>query len=110
MHFRLRANLPFRCWDSKLGSELPDLKGLFESPPGWRMVNAAQIVQFSLDRTGAKLKAETVVVTSMASIPDDRDYIFDRPFLVAMRQRESKAPFFLLWVDDAAMMSAPAAE
>jgi len=86
-------------------SYLPDLQHPYESPPGWRINTAAQVIQFSLDRTGARLKAETAISVAAAEMPTNRDYIFDRPFLLAMRQREAAAPFFLLWVDDAAAMS-----
>jgi hypothetical protein len=87
---------------------MSELQGALESPAGWRMTSAAQMVQFSLDRTGAKLKTETRLMATAAMPRQNRDYLFDRPFLLAMRQREAKAPFFLLWVDDAARMSVQA--
>ncbi len=86
-------------------SSLSDLQGALESPAGGRITNVAQMVQFSLDRTGAKLKSETWVKFRSGKPLRVRDFIFDRPFLLALRQREAKEPFFLLWVDDAAMMS-----
>lgn len=88
-------------------SSLPDLQGALESPASGRITTAAQMVQFSLDRTGARLKSETWAKFRGGKPPRIRDYLFDRPFLLAMRQRDAGEPFFLLWVDDTAMMSDP---
>jgi hypothetical protein len=33
-----------------------------------------------------------------------RDFTFDRPFLIALKQRDVDDPFFLMWVANAELM------
>jgi len=87
-------------------SALPELQGELVKPPGARIRQAQQAVQFRLDRTGVKLKAETMLSRAVAAEAPARHYYFNRPFLLALLTRDRETPFFLLWVDDAGMMGA----
>jgi hypothetical protein len=68
---------------------------------GQRLDVAQQDVLFRLDRGGAELKAES----KMFCAPVPTHFVFDRPFLVYMSQRGSKAPFFALWTDNAELLT-----
>jgi len=56
---------------------------------------AKQSIRFDLDKGGAELRAEAAIV--LRPIPARFDC--DGPFLVFMRRRAAKRPFFALWVD-----------
>lgn len=62
---------------------------------------ALQDVHFRLDRSGAELASQAHV--GWASAGKDL-YVFDRPFLVVLRLRESKKPFFAVWVDNTELL------
>jgi hypothetical protein len=62
---------------------------------------AFQSIRFGLDERGAKLTSEAVLETKKSAA---RLLIFNRPYLIAMLKRESAEPYFLMWVDNAALM------
>ncbi len=63
---------------------------------------ALQTIQFKLDRSGATLKS-TVFVEVLASPP--KLLIFDRPFLIYLKKRDATYPFFVMWVNNAELLS-----
>jgi hypothetical protein len=69
--------------------------------PAMPIVEARQGIKFRLDRCGAMLESEAVF--AIAAIP--RYFRFDRPFLVYMKKRDCEQPFFVMWVDNAELLS-----
>jgi hypothetical protein len=62
---------------------------------------AQQDIRFRLDRSGAELRSEAK--TYMEPVPDF--YVFDRPFLLQMKKRGAKMPYFVMWVGNAELLS-----
>ncbi len=80
--------------------ELEDRQMKGGAVDGWRILVAQQDIQFRLDRSGAELKSEA----ALGSESDPARYVFDRPFLIYMKKRGAKAPFFVLWVENAELL------
>ena len=64
---------------------------------------ALQMIQFRLDRSGAELKSEAKLYAESAP----NHFIFDQPFLIYMKKRGAEHPFFVMWVDNAELLSKP---
>jgi len=81
----------------------PDLENLgVRGPKGSTVIDRAlQITTLRLDHKGVEMKSLALLITRGAS---GRAYPFDRPFLVALRKRGSERPYFLLWVEDPALL------
>jgi hypothetical protein len=55
---------------------------------------------FRLDRGGAEVASEAKVYVK----PGASFFDFDRPFLVYMKKRGGKRPFFAAWVENAELL------
>jgi hypothetical protein len=64
------------------------------------ITEAMQTIEFRLDRSGAKVESEALMVAKSAP----RRLVFDRPFLVYMQKRGAEQPFFVMWVDNAELL------
>ena len=64
--------------------------------------DATQLIRFQLDESGAILDAEAAVMTLNGDEPppDPRRFVFDRPFLLYLQQRQAKQPYFVMWVEN----------
>ena len=62
---------------------------------------AQQDISFRLDRHGAELRAESKI----HFLPIPTHFIFDRPFLICMKKRSEKTPFFVMWIDNAELLT-----
>jgi hypothetical protein len=89
------------------------LKGLAFLNESWRaggmyLSNAKQIVRFRLDKAGARLESEGVLVSDNGdSDPEPgRNFVFDKPFLIYLREQGAEQPYFALWVENAELMQA----
>ncbi len=71
----------------------PALQGLYVD-------TAIQTIQFRLDRNSADLASEARDVVK----PGASYFHFDRPFLVCMKKRGGKHPFFVMWVENAELL------
>ena len=69
--------------------------------PAMPIVEAMQTVQFRLDRCGAAVESEAKL--SVKALP--REFLFNRPFLVYMQKRGAEQPFFVMWVDNAELLT-----
>lgn len=67
---------------------------------------ALQMIQFKLDRSGAELKSEA----KLYAAPVPNHFVFDQPFLIYMKKRGAVHPFFVMWVDNAELLSKPSAQ
>jgi len=63
---------------------------------------AEQSVQFCLDERGAKIKSEFMGGVGMRGMGKTRyiDLLFDKPFLILIKRKDSKYPYFALWVSN----------
>lgn len=62
---------------------------------------ALQMIQFRLDHSGAELKSEA----KLYAAPIPNNFVFDQPFLIYMKKRGAEHPFFVMWVDNAELLS-----
>lgn len=68
---------------------------------------AIQTIQFRLDEVGAVLKSKATfaaAASAEAREPKYVDLIFDQPFLLTLRYRESKHPYLAIWVENAEIL------
>lgn len=83
-------------------SELEGADKLLLNPgfEGYWIERARQAIDFKLDRSGAELISETKVMAE--AMP--QYFLFDRPFLIYMKERGAEHPFFVMWVDNAELL------
>jgi hypothetical protein len=68
---------------------------------GW----AFEAIDFKLDRSGAEVSSWSEVRALLDGEGEKATaYRFDRPFLVYLKKREAKRPFFVMWVDNAELL------
>jgi len=67
-----------------------------------------QLVRFQLNEKGAILKSEAVIVAMAGAAPGPEPMphylIFDKPFLILLKQKNSQQPYFALWVGNASLL------
>ena len=80
--------------------ELTD-KMVANSNPPMPIVEALQMIEFRLDRSGAVLESEARLIVMSAP----RHFEFNRPFLVYVQKRDAEHPFFVMWVDNAELLA-----
>ena len=77
-------------------------KVLLDGPvAGLYLDTARQVIRFRLDRSGVRLASESTI--QYKSSP--RDFHFDRPYLIVMQKRGASHPYFVMWVEDAELLS-----
>jgi hypothetical protein len=74
----------------------------FQNPPlqGLFLDTALQSIQFRLDRSGAELASEAKIYVK----PGASYFNVTRPFLIVVKKRDAKHPFFVMWVDNAELL------
>ena len=78
-----------------------------DQPSGSRVESATQIVQFRLDERGAVVWSEAAVIGENGSYdytPGTRKFIFDKPFLIMLREAPEKQPYFAAWIGNTDLM------
>jgi hypothetical protein len=70
---------------------------------GQILVLARQDTFFRLDRRGVELRSEAQIGTTIG-IPTPTYFVINRPFLVYMKKRGDKTPYFAMWVDNAELL------
>ena len=70
---------------------------------GYHIVKALQTIRFRMDRSGAELASEA----RLPCAPTPTHYLCNRPFLIVMKKRDTERPFFVMWVDNAELLSKP---
>jgi hypothetical protein len=79
--------------------------------PGYFILEALQIIDFALSRTGITIKSSAIITVPpfanrgrrLREVP--RYFYFNRPFLVYVKKRQGDTkPFFAMWVDNAELM------
>ena len=73
------------------------------------ITRAHQDLQFLLDEKGAWVVAVAEVIGENGHDGDVqtgmRRFVFDRPFLVAIKEPDSTAPFLIAWIGNSALMT-----
>lgn len=64
------------------------------------IVSACQNIRFRLDERGAVLNSESIIALGI----DDRTFKFDKPYLIYLKRRGAKAPYFVMWVANTELM------
>jgi hypothetical protein len=66
------------------------------------VADATQLIRFQLDESGAILDAEAgiVMLNGDEPPPEPRRFVFDRPFLLYLQQRQAQQPYFVMWVEN----------
>jgi len=108
-----RDNLSIPKLNYDLAKNFKDLEGLTLKPgpntPVQNLVTSEvkQLVRFQLNEKGAVLKSEAVIVmmsAAMAQPLDTHEMIFDKPFLILMKQADASQPYFAMWVGNASLL------
>lgn len=68
------------------------------------ILGALQDVRFQLDEKGARLRSEGHIAIGCGGPPMGRRFIFDDPFLILMKRKDAKNPYFAMWVDNAELL------
>ena len=97
-----------------LRSNFPELEGLHLKPgPNTPVKNLVitevkQLVRFQLNEKGAVLKSEAAIAVAGAAFgmqEQPHEMIFDKPFLILMKQASSHQPYFAMWVGNASLLT-----
>jgi hypothetical protein len=65
---------------------------------------AIQTIRFKLDEKGTILKSEARISVPCESPMKPRRLIFDRPFLLYLKEKGAKYPYFAMWVGNAELL------
>jgi hypothetical protein len=104
IHPRDTLLIPTMNW--KIEHRFRELEGedkVFVNPAlrGLHLDTALQIIHFKLDRSGAELGSEFKVYVK----PGRSFFHFNKPFLIVLKKRASNRPVFVMWVDNAELLS-----
>lgn len=75
--------------------------------PGYEIAAMFENIKFDMDNKGARVENEAGIIgtTSMPVEPVERKYIIlDKPFWVVMKRTDSRNPYFILGVNNTAIM------
>ena len=82
-------------YDELTGKDIVGSKYIIDS--------AIEVIDFSLDNTGARIKNEAMMgvrTTALRPHEPDRLYYFNKPFVLFIRAKDGKVPYFALKVKD----------
>lgn len=114
-HLRAVDLLQVPVMACSIGTPLTELIGLKlptqQWPDRW-IADARETIRFRLDEFGAELIADThMVVADNGHGPElivrpltPRRFVCDRPFLLALREQNAAAPYFLAWIGNADLL------
>ena len=71
---------------------------------GYYISAALQSIKFRLNETGALLKSEAIERIAAAPNTGKRTFIFDKPFLIYLKQKNAKYPYFAMWVENTSIL------
>lgn len=99
--------VPSMAWDIThhfTGLEGPDKRLENKGFEDIFLLYAMQGIRFRLDRGGVELQSEALMAAATC-IP--RTFVFDHPFFVFVRKRDSNLPFFAMYVANAELLCKP---
>lgn len=89
-------------------SELENKRIMNKGWEGWSIAKASQDIKFKLDEKGAilesKARIDVIVGFPPFELEKPRKFIFDRPFLICLKQKNSHQPYFALWVNNSELL------
>jgi hypothetical protein len=86
----------------KIHFELGDHRRL---EAGTLPVELRRRVLFRMDEMGLRLVASTSIGIKEAEVPESpEEFLLDRPFLIALRERDATDPYLLLWIQNTDLM------
>ena len=92
-----RLNFDIEHYFTQLGGKKFTNKGFEKYGIGY----AVQTVRFKLDEKGAIVKSEAKIATPCERGPEElKRLIFDKPFLICLKEKKGKYPYFAVWVDN----------
>jgi hypothetical protein len=108
-----RDNLSIPKLNFDLEKNFKDLEGLTLKPgPNTPVKNLVttevkQLVRFQLNEKGAVLKSEATIAVGSSAVAfplNQHEMIFDKPFLILMKQADASQPYFAMWVGNASLL------
>lgn len=69
---------------------------------GWKGLfigKADQGIRFRLDESGAQLRSQADLNVKSTYRKEPREFIFDKPFLIYLKERSSQQPYLAIWVE-----------
>jgi hypothetical protein len=99
-----RDRLSIPKLDFSINHSFKELTGCYFENKGWEdwfIGMALQWIRFRLTEKGALLKSEAKIM-AIRGIP--HSYAFNKPFLIYLRHKDAKYPYFAMWVDNAELM------
>ena len=70
----------------------------------WYIETAEQQIRFKLDEAGAVLKSRVFIGAMKEEPPapllEPRRFIFDKPFLICLKEKQGHLPYFSMWVNN----------
>ncbi|MDF2521412.1 MAG: hypothetical protein K0R84_2040 [Clostridia bacterium] len=85
-------------------TELEDKAVLNSGFEDYVIEKAIQNIVFSLDEKGAVLKSEAKILMCGSAPTIRRNLIFDKPFLLYLKEKDAEYPYFAMWVDNPELM------
>ncbi|KNY25180.1 dockerin type I domain-containing protein [Pseudobacteroides cellulosolvens] len=69
-----------------------------------RIEKAYQNVKFNLDKEGAKLASEAIIVVATPGmgphVDTSKHLVFDKQYMICLKQKDAQNPYLLIWVDN----------
>ncbi|KNY26193.1 hypothetical protein [Pseudobacteroides cellulosolvens] len=75
-----------------------------QSLAGFNITKAYQDVTFSLNKRGASLASEAVILATSA-IVKTKQLDFDKQFLICLKEKEAENPYLVIWVDNSDILA-----
>ncbi|SHJ95294.1 Serpin (serine protease inhibitor) [Clostridium cavendishii DSM 21758] len=87
-------------------TELEDKKVLNKGFEDYKISSAIQRTQFDLTEKGAELKSKGEISMKKSSLPisKPKNLIFDKPFLLYMKEKDKNRPYFVTWINNTDIM------
>lgn len=93
--------------DISLPHHYEELMGKRWHNPGFEayfIEQAVQTIKFRLDEKGAKLRSEAGIVGTIGIGDNPRTFIFDKPFLICLREKEATYPYLAVWIENSELL------
>ncbi|WP_049819013.1 hypothetical protein [Geotalea uraniireducens] len=86
-------------------TELENKRILNKGWEGWFIAKATHDIKFKLDEKGAVLKSRGFLNMMKEEVPPPsvekpRKFVFDKPFLICLKQKNGDYPYFALWLSN----------
>jgi len=87
-------------------NELIDTRILNTGFQDYKIREAMQSIKFKLDEKGAVLKSEARISLAKSAARSNPKYmVFDRPFLLYLKEKNADYPYFAVWVNNDELLS-----